>query len=90
MTIFELTEATGIKYAIRCGCGFLTPARATLAAAGAEMDAHQAKALPRPSDRRECPRKPELSYEQLLQGNELTPTVNSDSPDSEKSGKSDN
>lgn len=54
MTVIELKEATGIKYAIRCACGFLGASRATLAAAGAEIDKHQAEVFPRPSERREC------------------------------------
>lgn len=54
MTVIEFKEATGIKYAIRCACGFLGASRATLVAAGAEIDKHQAEVFPRPSERREC------------------------------------
>jgi hypothetical protein len=54
VTVIELKEATGIKYAIRCACGFLGASRATLAAAGAEMDAHQAEVFPIGTQRREC------------------------------------
>jgi hypothetical protein len=66
--VLELITDTGIKYSITCRCGFQSPSRATLAGAGAEVDAHQAQRFPRPSERRECadwPSQPDNPIEEL-------------------------
>ena len=42
-------------WSVRCGCGFSTPPRLTLEAAGREYDLHLAARWPRPSQRFPCP-----------------------------------
>ena len=38
-----------------CACGYQTPFRCTLEAAGRDMDLHLAKQFPNPKERMECP-----------------------------------
>ena len=66
MTIRELIVPTGTHYQIECPCGFTTPGRATMEAAGRDIDVHLAEQFRLPSTRRFCPGPVPLSRRGIL------------------------
>ena len=54
MMLIVRIDEQGCRFAISCPCGWKSPYRSTLEAAGRDADLHMAEKFPLPSSRRPC------------------------------------